>query len=95
MNAKLEIKKADGSIEWIESDYHHIYYPQLPMIKRQYLDAGLGEVLSYQNPEPQVAAQPVKTMTTRQYYAKMHAEEHRENGRCPKCGTWCCGDCQV
>lgn len=94
MNAKLEIKRADGTIEWIESNYHHIYYPQVPRIERECIESGLGQMLSYKNPETETTSRPTaKPMTSRQFYAKIHAEEHRENGRCPRCGTWCYGDC--
>ena len=95
MRATVTVKRPDGKIETVETQFDLINDLLFAQIVKATREAGRGEVISRDNhgvkSDINKNAQ-IKTM--RQMYAKMHAEENKSRGLCPHCGGYCDGDCK-
>ncbi len=94
MNATVRVRRENGEIETVETNFWTITDNLFVRMKKATADAGRGELLDYTNHENifDEASKDVKTM--RQHFAEAHQQANRAAGRCPHCGGFCDGDCQ-
>jgi hypothetical protein len=96
MNAKVRVERPDGTIETVETKMRYITDETFAQMKKATAEAGRGILLSYDNGSNESAEKYIANhaMSNRQHWAQVHAEENRKSGICPKCGTYCDGDCK-
>ena len=95
MNASITIKRTDGKIETVETQFSFISPVLFSEIKGATSKAGRGECLSYDNHGKQpLTINSAKFGTQRKMYAAMHTSANQEAGLCPHCGGHCDGDCR-
>ena len=94
MRATVTVRRPDGKIETVETQFDLINDLLFAKIAKATREAGRGEVIGRDNHGVKSNIANTQTKTMRQMYAEMHAEENKSRGLCPHCGGHCDGDCR-